>query len=311
MKPERMTAPLERAFTGKFMGSSTTDTKWEHYASISFQDDLTTGLNGEAFEGNCQNKADPPGGLLFGLTCQDVGPDVFGFCNYDGSPGNWYTEFAMNNPSDEECLTRYIHIHLPYTVGYDGLVGGARSLTLAEIEIWDVDGNQLIPVAGTGGNSPGHMFDGDTSTYNLMWTSASDVAFQLDLGGLYHVRSVELTPRDGWPTSLTTTTITLSSEPEGAGTQCAAWTPTKALSLYPMGDVRASSENDMFDICCECGGGDEVAVGWLRDYGYEYGKHDQSDISFGWRCEMQSNWGVSSTARDFQNGWTRGMYWET
>ena len=159
LKPKRLTAPLERSFTGKFAGSASTNTTWEPFASVTFQDDLTTGKNGQAFEGNCENKATPAPGLLFGLSCQDVGPDVYGFCAYDGSPGAWYSEFGMGRDVDVECLARcvrlffryswvfssyplskrrcgrYIHIHMPYTTGYDGVVGGFRSLTLAEIEV--------------------------------------------------------------------------------------------------------------------------------------------------------------------------------
>lgn len=303
-KPAKMTKPFERSFTGKMMGSKFTNTTWVDYAKVTFQNEVTTGVNKEAFAGNCQDKAMPNEGLMFGLSCSDVGR--YGFCELNGTVGK---EFSMGYDVTEECLSRYLYIYLPYTVGYDGTVGGSRSLTLAEVEVYGQDGTVITPVSAPWGAT----IDGDKSTYYLAWSSGNDMVFEIDLGGLYDVRSVVITSRHGWPSSLKGASVTLSSGSKGTGNTCVSWDLTKSLNFYALGDLQTASSNgrgDMFNVCCECGGGEQVAEGWLRDYGREYGDHDSS-IDFGWRCPVSEHRGVVPTARDYNDGWTAMWNWHT
>ena len=298
-KPARMTKPFERSFTGKLMGSNVTNTTWVEYAKVTFQDDL-----GTAFAGNCQSKTMPDEGLLYGLTCAEVGPENYGFCELDGAAGEG---FPMGYDSSVECLSRYIYINLPYTTGYDGTVGGLRSLTFAEVEVYGQDGAIISPASA----SSSTVIDGSSTSYYVKWSTGADLDFEIDLGAEYDVRSVVITSRSGWSDSLNGATVTLSSNSMGTGNTCASWNIDKSLDFYPLGDVQTNlAVGDMFDVCCECGGGEQVAEGWLRDYGYAYGEHDSS-ITFGWRCPLSETRGVSATARDYNDGWTFMWNWHT
>ena len=83
---------------------------------------------------------------------------------------------------------------------------------------------------------------------------------------------------------------------------------------------QVTSANDMFDYCCECGGGEQVGVGWLRDYGYAFGAQPAQGVAeeapeFGWRCPIPNpqaeRRGTTQYARGHEDGWTRPMGWAT
>ena len=220
------------------------------------------------------------------------------------------------------CRPRYLQVKLPYTMGYDGLVGGWRSLTFSEVEFYDADGVEIIPATSNA------LTDGNLNTYVVEWSDGRTLTQEIDLGAEYEVRTVIISSRSGRPDSLNGASVGLYSRSGGAGCAYAEWNVTNTGSIYKFGDTLSGNafgkhqDGDdlvkMLDECCECGGGTDVSVGWLRDYGYGYGSHDSNSASgsagvdFGWRCPVASeDRGTTAQSRAYEAGWTRPMMWAT
>ena len=54
---------------------------------------------------------------------------------------------------------------------------------------------------------------------------------------------------------------------------------------------------------CICVVPSQVAEGWSRDYGWEFGKQSTGDVNFGWSCRHESNYGTTVTSRDYGDGY--------
>jgi len=88
--------------------------------------------------------------------------------------------------------------------------------------------------------------------------------------------------------------VSLNTGAGKTGSQCGSWTISHEDSGYLFGDDRSAT--DKFEACCACGGGKDVGVGFLRDYGEAYGDHG-GNIPFGWNCAHKSYAGAERTAR--------------
>jgi len=188
-KPLELLEPLRRSFTGSFIAGTEnvevlTAKDWEVYARVAFQNDLTGLTGGSAYAGNCQDT-----GTDF-LFTSDCGGMTDNYCTAAGDAGT----FAFASTS--ECLSRYVYLEKPYVDGWFEFGTDADAIQLAEILIYDVDGNQLTPVTVTAESTSTleYLTDGDMSTTFVRF-SRSNKHIQLDLGADYNVRTVLVYPR--------------------------------------------------------------------------------------------------------------------
>lgn len=226
VKPKRLLELFHRTFTGPLMGSNNTDKSKNN--SVAFQDD-------PGFAGECQSEG--TGSFLFGLSCGNVGErqpsdgtsgTKAGFCAEDGTLGSWFTQYPM--PSTNGCKPRYVRVSLEYVTGYDGTVGGWRSLTYSDIEVFGPNGVKIVPPAS------GVLTDGDVNTFTTQWSDGYDLSNELYLGSAQDVRSIIITSRTGRWDSLQGAKVELYSGSGASGCLAASFDISHALPIYLLGD---------------------------------------------------------------------------
>jgi hypothetical protein len=316
-KPKRMLEKFDdRSFTtGTVQGESAStpkEDKWEVYQKITFQTDFTQGSGGWAYEGGCQDKA-ASGSFLNGysdMDCKTMGADLNGMCNAKGLEGSKWEKYNASS----ECASRYVHLSYPGGSHFGG-PGRASAFSLNEVEIFDENGAKITPVSVAGNTAyQDNVINGNLNDYMVAW-DATPTYIEIDLGAEYDISAVLIHARfamiDGF--------VGYYTGPLKTGTQCAAWDIEDAYSLQPLGPKAlevAKGPDDFLDLCCTCGGGEEVAADWLHEYGREYGENSAiSSVNYGWRCPLDPGTlqGGSRTRRGIHDSSSlRGSYfWDT